>query len=142
MTDGWASLGSPLSQHHSHMCAHTQPVRGEPACDGVRQLLLAALPLRSPESLRLVEALARSGGLVADAHRFATEIGMGSRYRVARVLRREGLPQVEELAAWVRLLRWLILWQSDAGSLSRMALDAGLETSVCCRTIRRLTGST
>jgi hypothetical protein len=67
---------------------------------------------------------------------------MGSRYRVARMLRREGLPQVEELAAWVRLLRWLILWQSDAGSLSRMALDAGLETSVCCRTIRRLTGAT
>ena len=61
---------------------------------------------------------------------------------MARLLRREGLPQLEELAAWVRLLRWLILWQSGSGSLSRMALDAGLETSVCCRTIRRLTGAT
>ncbi len=115
---------------------------GDSACEAVRRLLLAALPLRSAESGRVVEALARSGGLVHDAHRFAEAVGMGSRYRVARLLRREGLPQLEELAAWVRVLRWLSLWESGSGSLSRMALDAGLETSVCCRTIRRLTGAT
>jgi len=124
------------------MCAHTQPVTGDAACDTVRRLLLAALPLRSPESARLVETLARSGGLIDDAQRFATDVGMRSRYQVARVLRREGLPQLEALAAWVRILRWLILWESGSASLSRMALDAGLETSVCCRTIRRLTGAT
>jgi hypothetical protein len=124
------------------MCAHTQPATGAPECEALRRLLLAALPLSSSESVRLVEALARSGGLVHDAQRFATDIGMGSRYRVARVLRREGLPQLEELAAWVRVMRWLVLWQSRSGSLSRMALDDGLETSVCCRTIRRLTGVT
>jgi hypothetical protein len=115
---------------------------GEPACDAVRRLLLAALPLRSVESVRLIEALARAGGLVHDAPHFAMDLGMRSRFRVARLLRREALPQLEELAAWVRLLRWLVLWQSGSGSLSRMALDAGLETSVCCRTIRRLTGAT
>jgi hypothetical protein len=124
------------------MCADTRTVTGDPACEAVRRLLLAALPLRSPESVRLVEALARAGGMVPDAHGFATDVGMRSRYRVARVLRREGLPQLEELAAWVRLLRWLTLWESGSGSLSRIALDAGLETSVCCRTIRRLTGAT
>jgi hypothetical protein len=124
------------------MCADTQRITGDPVCEAVRRLLLAALPLRSPDSVRLVEALASSGGRVHDAHRFAAAVGMRSRYRVARVLRREGLPQLEELASWVRLLRWLVLWRSGTGSLSRMALDDGLETSVCCRTIRRLTGAT
>ena len=124
------------------MCAHTQSGTGARETDALRRLLLAVLPLRSAESLRLVEALVRSGGLVHDARRFAIDLEMGSRYRVARILRREGLPQLEELAGWVRLLRWLTIWQSGAGSLSRMALDDGLELSACCRTVRRLTGVT
>jgi hypothetical protein len=110
--------------------------------EGVRCLLLAALPLKSPETTRVVVALAALGGLLHDTQRFAAVHGMGSRYRVARVLRRESLPQLEELAAWVRLIRWLVRWQANSDSLSRMALDDGLETSVCCRTIRRLTGAT
>jgi hypothetical protein len=124
------------------MCALTQSSAVGLEGEALRRLLLAALPLASPESVRLVEALARSGGLLHDAQRFAIDIHMGSRYRVARVLRRECLPQLEELAAWVRVMRWLILGQFGAGSLSRMALDDGLETSVCCRTVRRLTGAT
>jgi hypothetical protein len=124
------------------MCALTQSPAAGAEGEALRRLLLAALPLTSPESVRLVEALARSGGLVHDAQRFALDIHMGSRYRVARVLRRERLPQLEELGAWVRVLRWLIVWQSRSDSLSRMALDDGLETSVCCRTVRRLTGAT
>src|SRR4051812_8676930 len=124
------------------MCAHTLFIPGAPETEALRRLLLAVLPLRSSQSVRLVEALARSGGLVHDAGRFAIAIEMGSRFRVARVLRREGLPQLEELAGWVRLLRWLIIWQSAAGSLSRMALDDGLEISGCCRAVRRLTGVT
>lgn len=124
------------------MCDHTLVLTGAPETEALRRLLLAVLPLRSSQSVRLVEALAQSGGLVHDARRFASDIGMGSRYRVARVLRREGLPQLEELAGWVRLVRWLIIWRSGAGSLSRMALDDGLEISACCRTVRRLTGVT
>jgi hypothetical protein len=110
--------------------------------EAVRRLLLAALPLRSPDTARVVEALSASGGLLDDTQRFALSLEMGSRYRVARALRRESLPQVEELAAWVRLIGWLARWEANPGSLSRMALDDGLETSVCCRTVRRLTGAT
>jgi hypothetical protein len=123
------------------MCAFIEPGKGA-ELETVRRLLLAALPLTSPESLRLVEALTRSGGLLHDAQQFAVALEMGTRYRVARVLRRESLPQLEELAAWVRVMRWLVLWEGGCRSLSRIALDDGLETSVCCRTIRRLTGAT
>jgi hypothetical protein len=108
----------------------------------VRRLLLAALPLRSGDATRVVEALSASGGLLDDSQGFAVSLDMGSRFRVARVLRRESLPQVEELAAWVRLIGWLARWEASPGSLSRMALDDGLEMSVCCRTVRRLTGAT
>jgi hypothetical protein len=124
------------------MCALTQAQAVGAEGEALRRLLLAALPLTSPESVRLVEALARSGGHLQDARRFAADLQMGSRYRVARVLRRECLPQLEELAAWVRVMRWLVLWEAGCGSLSRMALDDGLEMSVCCRTVRRLTGAT
>jgi hypothetical protein len=124
------------------MCAHPDSTLEDAVREAVRCLLLAALPLKSAETTRLVEALAASGGLVPDAGRFAAVLAMGSRYRVARMLRREALPQLEELAAWVRLIRWLVRWEASSRSLSRMALDDGLETSVCCRTVRRLTGTT
>jgi hypothetical protein len=124
------------------MCAPVPPAPEGAEVDAVRHLLLATLPLASSESVKVVEALARSGGLLRDAQRFAADLHLGSRYRVARILRRESLPQLEELGAWIRLVRWLILWEGGPCSLSRMALDDGLEASVCCRTVRRLTGAT
>ncbi|MGH7515056.1 MAG: hypothetical protein ACREOQ_19295 [Gemmatimonadales bacterium] len=105
-------------------------------------LLAAALPARSAESRLVVRALVDSGGRVGNACAFAAALGMGSRFRVARLLRREALPQLEELAAWVRVLGW-ILWSQEAPvALERIAMSEGLEASVCCRTVRRLTGAT
>jgi hypothetical protein len=124
------------------MCALAERPAAGAEVAVVRRLLLAALPLKSSQSIRLIEALVESGGLLRDAQGFAIGIEMGSRFRVARVLRRESLPQLEELAAWVRVLRWLVLGQLRGGSLSQIALDDRLETSVCCRTIRRVTGAT
>jgi len=124
------------------MCAVVAPAPEGLEVDAVRRLLLATLPLASADSVKVIEALVRSGGRLHDAQQFAVDLQMGSRYRLGRVLRRESLPQLEELGAWVRLVRWLVLWEGGSGSLSRMALDDGLETSVCCRTVRRLTGIT
>jgi hypothetical protein len=139
---GTATLGIASLKDHSDMCAVVAPELEGLEVDAVRRLLLATLPLASAESVRVIEALVQSGGLLHDTQRFAVDLQMGSRYRVARLLRRESLPQLEELAAWIRLVRWLVRWERGSGSLSRIALDDGLETSVCCRTVRRLTGTT
>ena len=58
------------------------------------------------------------------------------------VFERRLTPDHEELAGWVRVLNW-ILWTQDAPvALERIAISGGLEPSVCCRTVRRLTGAT
>jgi hypothetical protein len=113
-----------------------------PELTALAPVLLSVLPARSPESRQILEALSASRGLLHDTAAFAAELHLGSRYRVARLLRRESLPQLEELAAWVRVIRWLLAWQGHSSSLSHIALDDGLETSVCSRTVRRCTGVT
>lgn len=114
----------------------------EVGAEALHLLLSAALPLRSAESRLIVRSLVESGGRVTAADAFARLVRMGSRYRVARVLRREALPQLEELAAWVRVLRWILLTRDGPVALERIAMTEGLEPSVCCRTVRRLTRAT
>jgi hypothetical protein len=105
-------------------------------------LLAAALPTGSPESRLVLRTLVDSGGRVGNASMFAAALRMGSRFRVARLLRREALPQLEELAAWVRVFGWILWTQDGPVALERIAITEGLEASVCCRTVRRLTGAT
>jgi hypothetical protein len=105
-------------------------------------LLAGTLPARSAESRLVLRALVDSGGRVGNACAFAAGLRMGSRFRVARLLRRETLPQLEELAAWVRVLGWILWSQEGPVALERIAMSEGLEASVCCRTVRRLTGAT
>jgi len=84
--------------------------------------------------------LAAFNGHAPPAGELAAMVGMHSRYQLARLLRREGLPPLEELAAWARVLYWKHETDARRGSLRELARRAGVDTATPYRVVRRVTG--
>lgn len=95
----------------------------------------------SPHARVALELLVTCGGVTGAAHFFAARVGMRSRHQLARMLAREGLPPLETLAAWVRLLTWVDQWERRRIPLHRHADHTRTEPAVYYRTVKRLTGS-
>ena len=87
-----------------------------------------------------MHALVSRGGSSHCAAKVARSIGLSSRFAFARMMRREGLPALHELAAWVRLLGWVAQAELGRTSLFAIAIRSGIEPAVCYRTVKRLTG--
>ena len=104
--------------------------------------LQLALPHLSVVGHTVLTALAGCRGRVASADALATLLGMANRYQLSRALRREGLPQLEELAGWVRTLTLLAEGQRTHQPLYRLALAAAENPPTCYRMIKRVTGRT
>ena len=105
-------------------------------------LLLAAFPHASPFGRRVVRTLAETHGRVGGADFVAGRLGLRSRHQLARLLRREGLPQFDELCGWICVLDWIIEWEAAGTSLFKLASRSALAPPTCYRTVRRLTGVT
>lgn len=103
--------------------------------------LLSTLPAwRSPAGRLILETLARHRGHIGRAAFFARRVGLRSRHQLHRLLRREGLPPIEVLGAWIRILRWVIEAETEHLSLCAIATRSGLDPSACNRTVRCATG--
>src|SRR2546430_552574 len=89
-------------------------------------LLHTALPRLTPRARAVVSALGACNGEAPPAGELAAMVGMHSRYQLARLLRREGLPPLEELAAWARVLYWMHEAASRHGSLRDLARRAAV----------------
>src|SRR5438874_10713572 len=63
-------------------------------------------------------------------------------HQIARALARDGLPPLEELAAWVRTLVWVMHSDQYRTPLYRLASQTEVDPATCYRTVRRLTGAT
>ena len=87
-----------------------------------------------------MSALGCFNGAARPASEIAALIGMRSRYQLARALRREGLPSLEELAGWARVLYWMCEANSARTSLRELAQRAHIDTATAYRLVRRLTG--
>jgi hypothetical protein len=109
---------------------------------GLEHHLLAALPHLSGRASSVVHALVLRGGTTSCATTVARSIGVSSRFAFARTMRREGLPALHELAAWVRLLVWVSRAEHGSRSLFDIATRSGRSPAVCYRTVKRLTGLT
>jgi hypothetical protein len=108
----------------------------------LREQLYSAIPRLSNTGREIIALLADSGGRIECPDSFATGVRLRSRHQLARVLRREGLPQIEELCAWVKVLRLLLEWEHTHRSLYAMAIDASFYPPTCYRLIKRVTGKT
>jgi len=74
-----------------------------------------------------LDALAVSGGMFGTARLFSAGLGYRDRHGLARALRRDGLPPLEELAAWVRMIRWVLHWEQDHTALCEIVLAEGMD---------------
>src|SRR5687768_5432340 len=104
------------------------------------RVLNTVLPPLPRTARAVVEVLVCNNGLIADADPVPTYLGLRTRHQVARALRRAGLPPLEELAGWTRVLYWLLQSEQTGASMFTHARQASLEPATCYRLVRRLTG--
>jgi len=99
-----------------------------------------ALPWLSPHGRAVVNALLATVGQAVSVDELATRIGVGNRFRLARLLRREGLPPCGELADWTCALQ--LLWEAESSGISllQIADHSTLDPSTCYRLFKRVLG--
>jgi len=103
-------------------------------------LLQTALPHLTARARAVISALAAFNGVAPPAGELAAMVGMHNRYQLARLLRRAGLPPLDELAAWARVLYWMHEADARHGSLRELARRAGVDSATAYRVVRRVTG--
>jgi hypothetical protein len=104
------------------------------------KMVECVIPRVSPASVRVVESLVGTRGFVGRAHLFARTMGFRNRDQLRRVLAADGLPCLEDLASWIRLLGWVVDAETLGVALSRGALHSGKDPRSWYRTVQRLTG--
>ena len=85
-------------------------------------------------------AIARSGGRFVSSTSLARVVGLRDRHELDRLLHNEGLPTYKEISGWIRVLTWVLEWESTGVGLSSSALGAGLNAEVYGRKVQRVTG--
>src|SRR5438477_389034 len=102
--------------------------------------LQTALPPLSATSRAVVSALACCNAHAASANEIAAWVGLRDRHQLARGLRRDGLPPLEQLAGWARVLYWVLEAESGDRSLLELARREQLDPAVAYRLVHRVTG--
>lgn len=102
----------------------------------------AAHPGLSPLARAVVEAIHLSQGPIGSAEAVARRMGMGSRFRLARLLRREGLPPLHRIGGWATVLSWVLEAETTGASLCRMAFHSGRHPAACYRLVTEITSLT
>jgi len=103
-------------------------------------LFQTVLPELSPDARAIINALTCYNGAYGSAGYVATMTGLRNRHQLARVLRREGLPPLVELAGWARTIYWLLQAEATGASLRQVANRANVPTATAYRLVRRVTG--
>jgi hypothetical protein len=103
-------------------------------------LLQNALPGLSRVSRAVVSTLACRNGAAASANELAASVGLRDRHQLARRLRRDGLPSLERLTGWTRVLHWILEATASDTSLLQLARHDQLDPTVAYRLVRRVTG--
>jgi|SRR6185295_10583043 len=88
----------------------------------------------------VVEAVLLTGGSIGSAHDVARLLGLGNRFKLARLLRREGLPPLHRLAEWATVLSWVVAAEQTGVSLCWTAFRSRRHPSACYRLVKEVTG--
>ena len=88
----------------------------------------------------IVEAILLTEGPIGPADDVAGALGLGSRFRLARLLKREGLPPLHRIAGWVTVNAWVSAAEREGSSLFRLAHRSHRHPSTCYRLVKEVTG--
>jgi hypothetical protein len=99
-----------------------------------------AVPWLSLESLLVIDALLLTGGALGTSETAARQLGLLNRFRLARILKQDGLPPLHRLSGWIRVLHWVDEWERSKVSPCRSALTGGMDPAACYRLVRKVTG--
>src|SRR2546430_17625158 len=92
-------------------------------------LFQTVLPELSAGARAIINALTCYNGAYWSAGYVATMTGMRNRHQLARVLRREGLPPLVELAGWARTIYWLLQAEATGAPLRQAPHPANAPTA-------------
>src|SRR5215510_5695351 len=90
----------------------------------LERVLVAIHSARPSLSLRaraVIEAVVLSKGSIGTAESVARALGLSNRFRLARLLEREGLPPLHRITEWVTVLNWIACAERTHVSLCWMA---------------------
>jgi hypothetical protein len=102
-------------------------------------LLHGSLPWVSWRSRVLIESMVLAGGATGSCDSVARDLGFKTRFGLTRALRKEGLPSLGRLSAWIRVLIWTWNWEHNRTPIGPAAVDNGKDPAVRYRLIRRTT---
>jgi hypothetical protein len=88
----------------------------------------------------IVEAICLCEGPIGPADQVARQLGLPSRFKLARLLKREGLPPLHRLAEWATVLSWVTTVESERVSLCWIAFRCRRHPSACYRLVKEVTG--
>jgi len=97
-------------------------------------------PHLRPYPRAIVDAMTLSERSIGSATVVADRLGLRSRFQLARLLKREGLPPLHKLAAWLTVLSWTIRAERTGESLCVIAFRSHRHPSACYRLVRETTG--
>ncbi|HWC74717.1 MAG TPA: cytochrome D1 domain-containing protein [Gemmatimonadales bacterium] len=103
-------------------------------------VLQAALPHLSEDGRALLSVLGCVNGRPSGPQEIAQWLGFHNRYRLARALRREGLPPLEVVGGWARAIYWMLEAETTGMSLRELAAREHMDPAVAYRLVRRITG--
>src|SRR6266850_6987872 len=103
-------------------------------------LLQDTLPHLSYKGRAVLSALGCVNGRAPGSAELAAWLGFHDRYQFARAMRREGLPPLETLGGWARMLYWMLEAETSGISLRELADRERIDPAVAYRLVRRITG--
>ena len=98
--------------------------------------------LQTPLPHTIVAAIQQAGGSIGSSTKVAHRYGVANRFKLARMLKRAGLPPLHRLAEFVLVESWLRRAEQEGVSLCHMAFRSGRYPSTCYRLIKDATGLT
>lgn len=103
-------------------------------------IVRSARPTMTLMPSAIVEAIFLSEGSIGNAENVARQLGLPNRFKLARMLKEQGLPPLHRLAEWALVESWVLAAERRGVSLCHIAFRCRRHPSACYRLVKEVTG--